>query len=123
MARTIRQALKEGKDGFHIGGRIILPFRCQLIKIVIKEEIYTEFVGNEHIKISQDPQNTSIYFRETGRLASFLGEFHPIKMIAAEWDADLTDPKTHIKLLLEVEDYHVLRIKAIDDNNDILFIE
>ncbi|GEM_PF-1472748 len=123
MARTIRQALKEGKNGYHIGGRLILPFRCQLLKLVIKDEIHTEFVGNEHVKISQDPQNTSIYFRETGRLVSFLGEYHPIKMIAAEWDADLTDPSTHIKLIVELEDFHIARIKPLDNDSDVLFIE
>ncbi len=121
MARTVQEALEKKLTGFHIGQRLILPFRCQLIKLIAKNEIYTEFVGGEDIKISQDPQNTSIYFRNMGRLRNFLGDYGLIKMVVAEWDADLTDPRTHIKIVVELEEHHIARIYEPD--NDILFIE
>ncbi len=121
MPRTIKEALEQQLNGFYIGQRLILPFRCQIIKLITKDEIFTEFVGGKDIKISQDPQNTSIYFRHMGRLQSFLGDYGLIKMVVAEWDADLTDPHTHIKIIVELQDNHVARIAQPD--NDILFIK
>ena len=117
----IENQISEGKKGFYIGTRMILPFKCQFIKLVVSNHIYTEFVGNEHIKVSQDAQNTSIYFREAGRLNNFEGSYENIKMVVAELDADLCDRKTHLKLICKIEDNRYVNIRKA--TSDDLFIE
>lgn len=121
MPLAIKQALEQKKDGFYIGHRLILPFRCQLIKIIAEGEIITEMVGGEEIKIQQDPKNTSIYFRSIGRLENFIQSYRVIKLIVCEWDSELCDINNHIKLICEVKDKHSVAIHLPSD--DMLFIE
>ena len=121
MPLTIKQALEEKREGFHIGHRLILPFRCQIIKIIIESDIFTEMVGSKSLKISQDPKNTSIYFRSHGALDKTIGKYQSIKIIAAEWDSDLSDVKNHIKIICEIDDTHIVMIHA--PSKDMLFIE
>ncbi|MCH8902945.1 MAG: hypothetical protein IIA45_03405 [Bacteroidetes bacterium] len=121
MAMTIKEALESGKQGFHIGRRLILPFKCQLIKIIVEREIYTELIGSKDVKINQDPQNTSIYFRAIGDLDKVIGSFEVIKLIVAEEGAELTDITTHIKLVCEIAEGHEVNIHVPSD--DMLFIE
>ena len=121
MPLTIRQALDQNKDGFHIGHRLILPFRCQLIKLIVDGEIITEMVGGDDIKLQQDPKNTSIYIRSISKLDNYLGSYKVIKVIACEWEADLTDLSNHVKLVCEIKDQHSVCIHEPSD--DMLFIE
>lgn len=121
MAKTIKEALNQEAEGFYIGTRLILPFKCQLLKLIIKGEIFTEMVGSDDIKIHQDAQNTSVYFRSSGNLSSSIDSYRSIKMIAAEEDADISKPETHIKLICKVKDDHLVLIEEPDE--DTLFIE
>ncbi len=107
--------------GFYIGSRMILPFKCQFIKLIADSHVYTEFVGNKDIKVSQDPFNTSIYFRETGRLSNFEGSYKSIKFIVAGIDEDLTNRDSHVKIVCHIEDNHKVEIEVPGD--DILFID
>lgn len=117
----IEKSIQENKKGFYIGTRMILPFKCQIIKIVVDNHIYTEFVGNNDIKISQDAQNTSLYFREAGRLHHFEGSYEKIKMVIADFDCDLCDRNNHKKVICKIEDnrYVSYRLATKED----LFIE
>jgi len=121
MPKSIKQAVEEGCNGFYIGHRLVLPFRCQLIKLIVEGEIFTEMVGSKHIKISQDPKNTSIYLRSIGKLSNFFGTYKVIKMVVCEWDVDLCDQSKHIKVICEIEDNHRVNIHVPSD--DMLFIE
>jgi len=121
MPLTIQQALAENKKGFHIGNRLILPFKCQLVKLIVRKEIYHEFVGSKDIKVSQDFMNTSIYFRIVGDLNNMIGSYDMIKLIVAEFDADLCDPSTHHKLVCEMNDDHLVDVHIPDE--DMIFIE
>ena len=121
MHNSIKSALKVKKKGFHIGHRLVLPFRCQVLKLIVEAEIFTELVGSKHIKLQQGPQNTSIYFRDIGKLSNFIGTYKVIKLIACEWDTDLSDMNNHIKLICEIKDNHQVDIHKPSD--DRLFIE
>lgn len=121
MASSIKAALDGKMSGFHIGNRIILPFRCQFIKLIVSKHIYHEFSGNKDIKISQDPKNTSVYFTTVGDLDNYIGTYKIIKAIVAEWDADLTDVSNHKKLIFEPNEEHILDIYL--PNDDMIFIE
>lgn len=121
MARTIKEALNEQRDGFYLGHRLVFPFRCNLIKIIIDSHIFTEMVGGKNIKIQQDSQNTSVYIRSIGKLDNYFGSYKLIKIVAAEWDADITDMGNHIKLTCTIDERHKVKIR--EANDDILFIE
>lgn len=121
MPYTIKKALEEKREGFYIGHRLILPFKCQLIKFIVEGEIFTELVGSKHIKIHQDAKNTSIYIRSIGKLDNLVDSYKVIKMVAAELEDDLCDPDNHIKLICEIKDNHKLAIHQ--PSEDMLFIE
>ena len=120
---TIKQQIRAGAEGFYIGSRMILPFKCQLIKLIVDNHIVTEFVGNNHIKVSQEVKNTSLYFRESGKLNQFEGSYEYIKMIICDLNDDLCDRKNHLKVICSIEENHVIKLELAEDNKDILFIE
>ena len=117
----IVKIVESDKKGFYIGTRMILPFKCNLIKLIADSHIFTEFVGNEHIKISQTDKNTSIYFRETGRLSKFEGGYKSIKLIIASEEADLTVVDNHIKVICHILENREVAFELPCDND--LFIE
>lgn len=119
--QQIIDLINSDRKGFYIGNRLILPFKCQFLKLIVDSHIYTEFIGNKDLKISQDKLNTSIYFREVGRLSSFEDSYKSIKMIIAGLDEDLTDPTKHIKMVCYIEDQRKVELQLPGD--DILFIE
>ena len=121
MPSTINKALADNKKGFYVGHRLILPFRCQIVKIIVEKEVFTEMVGSDDVKINQDPKNTSVYVRFIGKLDNYIGTYKTVKLIIAEWDADLTDMSNHIKIVCEMQEKHVFNIHVPSD--DMLFIE
>ncbi len=121
MPKKIKEAIGLKRNGFFIGHRLILPFRCQLIKIIVDREIITEMVGGENIKIQQDPKNTSIYIRSIGNLSNYIDSYKVVKLIVCEWEDDLCDVENHIKLICEIEDNHKVSIHKPSD--DMLFFE
>ena len=122
-AEEIKKQVKEGVTGFYIGSRMILPFQCQFIKLIVDSHIITEFVGNKHVKVSQEAKNSSIYFRETGKLNQFEGSYEYIKLIIAGLEDDLCDRENHLKIICSIEDNHTVKLELAEDNKDVLFIE
>jgi hypothetical protein len=119
--QEIVDILNSDKQGFYIGTRLILPFRCNLIKLIADSHIFTEFVGSEHVKIAQTEQNTSIYFREMGRLKELEDSYKSIKIVIASEQADLTDMDNHIKVICHILDHHHVELEV--PGPDDLFIE
>lgn len=117
----ILSIVNSDKKGFHIGTRMILPFKCNIIKLIADSNIFTEFVGSEHVKVSQTNLNTSIYFRETGRLSKFSGGYKSIKLIVTSEDEDLTIIKNHVKIICHILDNHEVELEV--PGEDDLFIE
>lgn len=118
---TIQNAIKSGKKGFYIGHRLILPFRCQLLKVIFDNHIYTQLVNNKDIMIDQGPKNTSIYILEEGSLKNYIHNFEYIKLVACEIDDDLSNRDTHQKIICSILEDHLVEIEYPDD--DVLFIE
>ena len=116
----LHTVINSDKKGYHTGKRMILPFKCNIIKLIVDGHIFTELVGSEDIKISQDFQNTSIYFREIGKLKQFEGSYSLIRIIIAPWEEDLTDKTQHIKLICKIVENHEVEIELPDQ--DVLFI-
>jgi len=122
-AAAIKKHIKEGTEGFYIGSRMILPFKCQFIKLIVDNHIITEFVGNSNIKVSQEKENTSIYFREAGKLNQFEGSYECIKMIISGLEDDLCDRDNHLKVIFNIKENYTVQIGLAEDNKDILFID
>ncbi|HIF15410.1 MAG TPA: hypothetical protein EYQ86_08900 [Bacteroidetes bacterium] len=121
METTIKNALENKRKGFHIGNRLILPFKCQLIEIIADGNIVTEFSGSDDFKISHTSKNTSFYFTEKGALRSMIDTYKVVKVIACEEDSDISIPENHIKLVCEIDSDHVVLI--YEPSEDMLFIE
>lgn len=122
-AVAIKKEIKSGVEGFYMGSRMILPFKCQFIKLIVDNHIITEFIGNPNIKVSQEEKNTSIYFRASGKLNQFEGSYENIKMIIAGLDDDLCKRENHLKIICSIEENHKVKIDLAEDNKDVLFIE
>lgn len=119
-ARQILEIIKSNKKGYYTGNRMIFPFKCNFLKVIADSHIMTEFKKNEHISVSQEAQNTSLYFTEVGRLKHFEDGYKSIKILLAPLDCDLTDVKNHIKLICHIEGNHQVELSV--PNQDDLFI-
>ena len=109
-------------EGLHYGNRLILPFHCIFLKVVINREIITDFSStSKFLNLVEGTDYTDLYFRKYENIKETLSEYESIKMVIVEKNKDVFDFKNHIKLAVYLEDKHKLRIEKTDD--DILFIE
>lgn len=112
--------INSNKKGYYSGNRMIFPFKCNFIKIIADSHIMTEFKKNNDLTVSQEPLNTSLYFREIGRLNDFEDGYQYIKIVLASLEDDLSNPDNHIKILAKIEENH--RVEFEIPNDDVLFI-
>ena len=118
---TIKNALENNRNAYYIGNRLILPFKCQLIKVIVESHIFTDMSGSDDLKIDQSPVNTSIIIKNTGMLRSFFDTYKTIKLVCSEYESDLSNIDNHIKLVCRIDENHEATIETPGD--DILFIE
>lgn len=108
--------------GLYYGNRLILPFHCNLLKVVVNRDNITDFSStSKYMTIVEGNNYTDLYFREYENVKETISEFEAIKMVVVEKNKDIFDFKNHIKLAIYFEDKHELRIEKTDE--DILFIE
>lgn len=108
--------------GLFYGNRLILPFQCVFLKVVVNRDIITDFSRNSKaVSVEQEANFTSLYFQEYENLKESISEFEAIKLVIVEKGKDIFDFNNHIKLAVYLEDKHKLRIEKTDDH--ILFIE
>ncbi len=120
--KTIENALENNVNGLYYGNRAILPFGCNLLKIIIDDEIIMDFsVASKAICLNSNSDFTEIYFKQLKNLKDVVSKYESIKLIAVDFDKDLFNFDNHIKLALIIEDEHKLKIEKTDE--DILFIE
>lgn len=109
-------------EGLFYGNRIILPFHCIFLKVIVNRDIITDFSSrSKYISVSEEGNSTSLYFHEYENLKDTISEFEAIKLVIVEKGKDIFDFANHIKLAVYLENKHKLRIEKSDD--DILFIE
>jgi len=119
---SISQVLKENKPGLYYGNRVLLPFHCTILKIVIEDDVITDFsIGDKGAYVNETPDFTEIYFIDYPDLESNISKYENIKMIVVDKAKDIFDLKTHRKIALHPEGNHILSIKELDDNT--IFIE
>ena len=120
--KKIEHTLKNNLDGLYFGNRIILPFHAHFLKVVLENEIITDFSNSsEGVQVVEDDDFTSLYFLEIKSLKEKLSKFSSIKMVVCEKDKNIFDFSNHTKLVCYVKEKHKLVIEQLDQ--DITFIE
>ncbi|MAT58203.1 MAG: hypothetical protein K8F60_13010 [Melioribacteraceae bacterium] len=120
--RTLDHVLKNSVIGLHYGNRVILPFECELLKIVVDSSIITDFSSmSEDAEYVINDGFTEIYFHSFESLEEKVTQYENIKLVIVEKGKDLFDFENHRKICLSVKENHKLQIKEIDDET--LFVE
>jgi len=119
---TIDEILKKKQNGLYYRRRIILPFNGHLVKVIIEDNILTDFSpSSKHIYVKEDKGFMSIYFKEYKDLEEDITKYEAIKIVIVEDGKDMFNLKNHRKLALYLHGNHELKIESADD--DMLFIE
>ncbi len=122
IMNTIENALSKKLNGLYYGNRLILPFNCNFLKVIIEDDIITDFSpGSKGICIVENEDFTELYFLEFDDLKESVSKYEAIKMVVAEKQDNILDLKNHKKIALYLEEKHNVKIEKTDA--DILFIE
>jgi hypothetical protein len=122
IMRTLKEVLDKQINGLHYGNRVLLPFYAEVLKIVIKNKIITDFGKSKHgAYVRNTSSYTDIYFNDYENLLEEIAEYDVIKIVLVENDKDIFDFKNHVILQLEIKENHKLVIKPLEE--DIIFLE
>lgn len=120
--KSLDEVLKYNLNGMYYGNRVLLPFHCHILKIVIERDIITDFsLTNKGAYISENPDYTEIYFIDYPEIEENISKFENIKLIVVEKGKNLFDFNTHRGIALHPEGKHILAIKELDENT--IFID
>ncbi len=120
--KTLEQVLNEKIKGLYYGPRVILPFVVDILKVVIDDDIITDFSPLSEIAYYEKQDNfTEIYFFEHKDILKDVSKYEVIKMIVVEEGDDMFDLDNHKKIALNPIEHHLLEISKLDD--DVIFIE
>ncbi len=120
--KTIKEVLNGNGSGLYYGNRILLPFKAEILKIVIDSAIITNFSKQPHgAQVRVTDNYTEIYFCDYKNLEEELTEYDVIKLALVQEGEDIFKNENHISIELTIESKHKLSIKEIDD--DKLFYE
>ena len=122
MVKKLDDVIKNGTIGLHYGRRLLLPFVADILKIVIDNDILTDFnFDRSRADYNKEDYFTEINFADYDNLKTVVSEYERIKMVVVEDGDDMFDFSSHRKISLEVCDDHKIIIKELEE--DILFIE
>ncbi len=120
--KKLDEVLENKINGLYYNNRLILPFHVHFLKVIIENEIITDFSpSSKGIYIREETDFTDVYFLEYKHLKDVVSKYETIKMVVVEKEKNVFDFNNHIKLAVYLENKHVLRIEKTDE--DILFIE
>jgi hypothetical protein len=120
--KSLDEVLKMSLTGMYYGNRVLLPFHCHILKIVIEKDIITDFsIRDKGAFINEVQEYTEIYFIDYPELEENISKYENIKMIVVEKGKDLFDFNNHRKIALHPEGKHILTIKELDENT--IFID
>ncbi|OGU29571.1 MAG: hypothetical protein A2057_12840 [Ignavibacteria bacterium GWA2_35_9] len=120
--KTIDEVIKAKTTGLYYGNRLIIPFQAHFLKVVIENEIITDFSsGSKGIIVNEEDDFTNLYFLDYKDLKNSLTKYESIKFVVVEKGKDIFNLKNHKKIAVYLEEKHKARIEETDA--DILFIE
>jgi hypothetical protein len=118
----IDEAIKNNLEGLCYGNRLILPFHFHLLKVIVDNDIITDFSpAARGIFIEENETFTDIYFHDYKSLKEKITKFESIKILAVEKGENIFDPANFRKLSLYLLEKNKIKIEYSDE--DILFIE
>ncbi|GMU85723.1 MAG: hypothetical protein AMXMBFR48_09650 [Ignavibacteriales bacterium] len=119
---SLSEILARGKDGMYFGNRLILPFHCELLKVIIDDDIITDFSTSERgVSLRYAENFMDVYCLDYKNLKDAISKFEAVKFIAVEKGEDIFDDKKHIKFVVYLKEKNKTRIELAD--KDILFFE
>lgn len=117
----VKKALEQKKNGIYYNNRIILPFKCEFLKIIFEDTIITNFSpSNPDVEIIEHENFTDIYFKKCKDLQTECSKYESIKLVVCEKDEDIFDFNNHLKLLLYLENEHLIKIELPNENQIII---
>lgn len=120
--KNIKEVLNGNGTGLYYGNRVLLPFKVEILKIVIGREIITDFSKNKHgASVRVADSYTEIYFCNYKNLEEEFAKHEVIKLVVVEQGDNIFDFKNHILLELDPKEKHQLSIAEIGEN--LLFFE
>jgi hypothetical protein len=120
--KTLDEILENKINGLYYNNRLILPFQVHFLKVIIDDEIITDFSpSSKGIFIREEADFTDIYFLEYKHLNDTVSKYEAIKMVVVEKGKDIFDFNNHKKIAVYLENKHKTRIEKTEE--DILFIE
>ncbi len=120
--KTVDEVIKSKDAALHYGSRLILPFHAHFLKVIIEDDIITDFSSSSKgINIIEDDNFTNLYFSDYKELKKSISKYESIKMIVVDKGKNIFDIKNHKKVAVYLEEKHKARIEETDE--DILFIE
>lgn len=120
--KTLQNAIDEAVKALYYGNRLLLPFKVDILKIVIENDIITNFNSDKHdAKYFVRDSFTEIYFNDFKDIGAHAKDNDIIKMTVVEKGNDLFDTKKHIAIGLTYFSGHQLNIDKLDD--EILYFE
>ena len=102
--------------------RLILPFQGIFLKIIVNDDIITDFSpSSKHIYLTEIENFTDIYFKEYKHLKEAVSKYEAIKMVVVEKGKDIFNFDNHKKIVIYLGEKHQVTIEETEE--DILFIE
>lgn len=119
---AISEILAKGTDGLYYGNRLVLPFHCEPLKVIIEDDIITDFSPSaKGISLRYADGFMDVYCLEYDNLKDSISKFEAIKFVAVEKGEDIFDEKKHLKFVVYLKEKNKTRIELAD--KDILFFE
>ena len=119
---TFENVVANGLNGLHYGNRVLLPFRAQIVKAIVENDIIMDFSSSRKgAEVFLREEYTEIYFHDYKTLEDVVTKYETIKLIFVEKDHDIFDDTKHLKAALHLKELHKVKIEKIND--DILLVE
>jgi hypothetical protein len=120
--KQISEVLDEKMGGLVFGNRVLLPFKAELLKIVIDSEIITNFgkrLKGAHVRVTD--YYTEISFLDHKILINEISKYKSIKMVLVQQGKDIFDFNNHVSIEISFLGKHKISIKKIGEN--LMFFE
>ncbi len=116
------EVLKNKIKGLYFGNRIILPFKAHFLKVVIEDDIITDFsISSRGIYIREKEEFTDVYFHDYKNLKSVVSKYEAIKILLVEKGKNIFDEKNLRKIAVYLGENHEITIEETEAN--ILFVK
>ncbi len=120
--KKLDEVLKENGYALYFGNRVLLPFKCDLLKAVFDSEVIMDFSHSKYgACYHKRDKFTEIYFHGVDDLEKKMSKYKGIRLVLVEENEDVFDFSKHRKISLYLDGDHKMKIEEI--TGDILFFE